>query len=251
MNPSEYEMRVAERFRLRGYSVQCTPASDDYGVDVFATKGTERLAIQAKMYGSASRSVNRDVVMHLHGAKDYFGCTAAIIVTDDGLMDDATAVARKLHIEVLVLSADQMPVTTEGARPAPDKYAFDAIWQQHIMPLAGSVLHKSDGGSNTLIEVNRAGVKRRTSNDKLQFISIDIFKKAIAALLSNGEVSRDFINQMYPKRASSGILLILSQIPLFERVSSPLGLRLRAEAQDQLAAWGIEIGPPRRPHHKR
>src|SRR4051812_7647030 len=103
MTPSEYERRVAEHFRRRGYAVRTTPASNDYGVDVFATKGAERLAVQAKMYGDSARPVNRDVVLHLHGAKDFFDCTAAVIVTDGTLTDDAAAVARKLRIDVLTL----------------------------------------------------------------------------------------------------------------------------------------------------
>jgi hypothetical protein len=122
MTPSEYELRVAEYFRLRGYAVRCTPASNDYGVDAFAEKGMERLAVQAKMYGDGSRLVNRDVVMHLYGAKDYFDCTAAVIVTDGILMDDAAAVARKLRVEVLTLEPDQLPKPIAGTvTTAPDK----------------------------------------------------------------------------------------------------------------------------------
>jgi hypothetical protein len=43
---------------------------------------------------------------------------------------------------------------------------------------------------------------------------------------------------MYPRRASSGILLILSQVPLFEQVMNPLGLRLLPSAHEQLAQLG-------------
>ena len=67
------------------YIGKATSYSNDYGVDVFATKGKEKIAVQAKMYGGGTRKINRQMVMELHGAKDYFDCTKAIIGTD-GIM---------------------------------------------------------------------------------------------------------------------------------------------------------------------
>jgi hypothetical protein len=240
MTPSEYEMRVGEYFRRLGYAIRHTPASNDYGIDVFATKGTERLAVQAKMYGSSARRVNRDVVMHLHGAKDYFDCNRAVIVTDGIMMDDAAMVARKLGIDVLTLPPDQLPPSPAFSRIS-DKTVFDAIWEQHVMPLVGLVMRNSQGGSNTLLRVDWAGVERITENDRHQHLPIDIFRKVVAELLSRGEVSRDFINQLFLKRASSGIVLILSQVPIFECVSNPIRLKLRATAHQQLSDWGFPL----------
>ena len=40
-------------------------------------------------------------------------------------------------------------------------------------------------------------------------------------------ITRSEINDNYSKRASSGIVLILSQVPMFELVERPLALRLR------------------------
>lgn len=45
----EYEELVAAHFRSQGYSVALTPRSNDYGVDAFARKGNQKLALQAKM----------------------------------------------------------------------------------------------------------------------------------------------------------------------------------------------------------
>ena len=42
-----------------------------------------------------------------------------------------------------------------------------------------------------------------------------------------GEITRKEINDEYAKRASSGVVLILSQVPLFELVDKPLTLRLK------------------------
>jgi hypothetical protein len=236
MTPFQYEQHVAEHFRLQGYTVQSTALSNDYGVDVFADRGAERLAVQVKMYGKTSRRINRDVIMRLHGAKDYFDCTRAMLVTDGTLMDDAAAVAKKLLIEVLVFQPTELPVPpTRAMVPSADREAFDSLWERYVIPLAGLVLQNSRGGTNTILRVDWSGIERTTENGRTQHISIDIFKKAVAELLLRGCVRRDYINQMYPQRASSGILLILSQVPFFEMVEKPLSLKLRATA-------GAEIG---------
>ncbi len=58
MNTRQFEEYVCEHFRKQGYKADLTSFSGDCGVDVFATKGKEKLAIQAKMYGSSTRKIN-------------------------------------------------------------------------------------------------------------------------------------------------------------------------------------------------
>ena len=48
MRPNEYEHIVAEYFERKGYETKVSQYSNDYGVDVFAIKGKEKIAIQAK-----------------------------------------------------------------------------------------------------------------------------------------------------------------------------------------------------------
>ena len=151
MEPREFEELVRARFEARGYHAELTPATNDYGVDVIAVRGAERVAIQAKMYGGSSRKVNRHMVMELHGAKDYFDCTKAVLATDGQVLADAEEVAEKLGIEVLWIdtgkarqSSAEPPVssTQTGARP---KTAFDDIWREYVMPLQGSTLTRDTG----------------------------------------------------------------------------------------------------------
>lgn len=47
-------------------------------------------------------------------------------------------------------------------------------------------------------------------------------------LLRNGSITRRWIDDEYAKRASSGIVLILSQYPLFDYVPRPAGVRLKS-----------------------
>lgn len=44
MTPEEYEHYVAQSFKEMGYETVVTSFSNDYGVDVFAIKGDEKIA---------------------------------------------------------------------------------------------------------------------------------------------------------------------------------------------------------------
>lgn len=222
MTPTQFEESVCEYYRREGYDAKLTPSTGDYGVDIFATKKKQKLAIQVKMYGRSARKINRQAVMELHGAKDYFDCTDAVIATDGEVLPDALEVASKLNIEILYLRGNSI------AAPKRDNgkgiMSFDRIWERYIMPLQGKTLMKSDGESNVITKVDWSGVERLTSNGKKGKIKIEIFKYAVNRLLTERYITRDEINQNYTGRASSGIILILSQVPLFTLTKNPAGL---------------------------
>ena len=70
-----------------------------------------------------------------------------------------------------------------------------------------------------------SGVERITSKGNQGVIGIEIFRWTVEKLLADGHVTRDEINQNYAGRASSGVVLILSHVPHFERTQKPSGLR--------------------------
>ncbi len=98
--------------------------------------------------------------------------------------------------------------------------------ERHVMPLAGVTLTRPDGSSNTIVKVDWSGVERVTSNGERGRIKIEIFKWAVDRILRNGSVTRTEINDEYQGRASSGVVLILAQVPLFELSDQPLTLRI-------------------------
>jgi Holliday junction resolvase len=222
MNPKQFEELVCEQFRQKGYEAKTTSYSNDYGVDVFATKGKEKIAVQAKMYGSGTRKINRQMVMELHGAKDYFDCTKAVIATDGVLLPDAIEVARKLKIDIL--SIDASTVLTKPKKTSNDR-TFESIWEKYIIPLQGKTLTRDRGETNQIVKVNWSEVERITSNGNKGKIKVEIFKQAINKLLTDGSITRDYINQNYVGRASSGVILILSQVPFFQLSDRPTGLK--------------------------
>jgi hypothetical protein len=234
MTPIDYENMVAEYFRSQGYSVKTTQQSSDWGVDAIAEKGAEKIALQMKMYGDSPRKINRKMIMELHGAKDYFSCTKAIIISDGSLEQSASQVADKLGILFLPLSKESLAykdqnLVNNDLKKSEENIAqltFDHIWETYIQPLAGRNLIRPNGKNNTILEVDWSGLKRTTSSGRTQFIQIDIFKFAVRMILERGYVHRDEINEMHVDRASSGIILILEQVPMFAPTSRPSGLKL-------------------------
>lgn len=231
MTPKEYESFICERFSKDGYKAELTSYNNDYGIDIFAIKGQEKLGIQVKMFGNTTRKVNRQMIMELHGSKDFFNCTKAILVTDGQIIDNAKEVADKLGIEILIIEPnDNFLDNTQNIEVA----QFDNIWQNYVKPLEGKTLTRDNGKSNKILSVDWSGIERITSNGKKQRIKIEIFRLAINKLLNNGSITRDFINQEYKDRASSGVILILSQLPFFDYYYNPSRLVLNKEKYKKL-----------------
>lgn len=234
MTPQVYEQYVGSLYSEKGYKVTVSPLSNDWGIDVIAIKGKEKIGIQAKMYGDSNRNVNRRVIMELYGAAAYQDCTKAVLATDGNLLSDARQVASKLGIEIFYTShpavrnvakksASLLHAIKQNHKGIP---TFEEAWEKHVMPLKGKTLYNSRG-ANQIVNVDWSGIERITSNNKIGKIDIEGFRLAYNELLSKSYVSRDFINQQVDKRCSSGIVLILGEaLPFVQKETSPLGLRL-------------------------
>jgi len=228
ITPREFEQLVAEHYQNEGYETEITPYSGDYGVDIIAQKGEERIAIQAKMYGNSARKVNRETVMQLFGAMTYRQCNKAVIATDGTCMTDAIEVANRLGVEILYLNSTDIIVRQheelENEKVLPttnidDAIPFDEMWKRYIMPLSGRTI-TNDGLTNKIISVDWGGLKRMTSKGNIGKISIEEFQLAYELLVKNGSVERVLINQ-HAKRCSSGIVLVLSQVPFIGVQNKP------------------------------
>lgn len=236
MDPWAYQELVADELRSEGYAVEPRPSTNDWGVDLFATRGAERLAVQIKKYRGA-RLVNRQQIFELFGAARYFDCSGAIIATDGELRRDADRAAAKLRIRVLhldsrVREAPAKPDARVVPAPAlrPPGLDFESIWANHVMPLAGRTLTSDRGLTNRILDVDWGGVRRVSSTGARSRIPIEPFRWAIEMILEYGSVTRGEINDQYAGRASSGIELILAHVPFFEVSGRPSSIRLRDRA---------------------
>jgi restriction system protein len=236
MDPWTFQAHVAAELEREGYRTEPRPTTNDWGVDLFATRGDERMAVQVKKYRGA-RLVNRQQIFELYGASRYFDCTGAIVATDGELRRDAERAATKLGIRVMHVdsrvtgdkdnpSATRVIPAAAVRQPGLD---FETIWRDHVIPLAGQTLTGDRGLRNRIIEVNWGGVRRESSTGARSWIPIEPFRWAIETILEFGSVTRQEINEQYAGRASSGIQLILERVPFFEVAGRPSTIRLRAK----------------------
>ena len=236
MNPNQFEKFVADRYEKDGYKVEQTPCTGDYGVDVFAYKGKQKVAVQVKMYGDSTRKVNRQMIMELYGAMAYYDCTSAELALTGNILGDAQEVANKLGIKIVHIDSIVDKPTESVLKPEIHKLqnsvypSFYEMWGKYIVPLKGKELSDEKGTrKNKITDVDLGGIERITSTGKSGKIDIEIFKLTYNHLLENNSISRDEINQQYVKRASSGVVLIMSQVPFIElkKVNNKLTLSLK------------------------
>lgn len=229
MNPEEFENLVAEHYQTLGFATETTPTTSDFGVDIFATKTNEKIAIQVKMYDS--RTVNYKDVMYLFAASKLFSCSRSIMVSSGEVRTDAKEVADKLNVEIVEYFGSRR--TTQLASKSPklipqistnDHSKFSRIWKDYIVPLQGQEVRTVTGKSNIIKTVNWDGITRISSNGRPSPIGIEIFEWSYEQLLRRGELTRDEINQHYTNRGSAIIFAVLATLPFVDVTLKPATL---------------------------
>jgi restriction system protein len=208
----DYEHHVADVLASEGWQATVTPAVRDFGVDILAERDGIRLGVQAKMYGSG-RKVSGRMVQEFFGAAALADCDRSMIATNGRVLPEARSMADKLGIEVRHIEAKRDPIHDESSAGL----SFDEIWTQHLPGLIGQPLLRANGDRNEVVSVDGSALVRITSNGRTQPIEIEIFRWAIERLLAGHIVTRTEIDENSKARASSGILLILGSLPMFEQ----------------------------------
>lgn len=147
--------------------------------------------------------------------EDYIGA----LYTQKGYKVTVSPLSNDLGIDVIA-TKDNEKIGIQASM------SFDEAWEKYIFPLKDKILHNSHG-PNHIIEANWTGIERVTSKGRKGKIDIEGFRLAYNVLMKQGHITRNYINQQVDKRCSSGIVLILEQLPFVEKTQSPTGLRLK------------------------
>lgn len=100
MTWQEFEMLVAEAFRLRGYQARETGGSGpDGGVDVVLTKKSETFLVQCKHW--RAQRVGVEIVRELYGVMAAKGATGGFAVTSGRFSSDARSFAEGRNIQLI------------------------------------------------------------------------------------------------------------------------------------------------------
>jgi hypothetical protein len=118
-------------------------------------------------------------------------------------------------------------VAHEGAGVSEPGVDFEMVWSTYVVPLAGSTVTGRYGLENQIASVDDRGVTRVSRNGLTSRIPIEPFRWAIERVLSGATIERNEINEEFPHRYSSGVMLVLEQIEIFEPIGPPSAVRLR------------------------
>ena len=98
MSGVEFEEFVAAQLRTRGWSVANTASSGDYGVDLVATKGDTRMAVQCKRQ---AKPVGVAAVQQVVSGAAHHGCHQAVVVTNQAFTKAARQLASTHHCRLI------------------------------------------------------------------------------------------------------------------------------------------------------
>ena len=91
----DFEILLENLFRKKGYDVERTPDSGDFGADVIAQKREKKIAIQAKRY---ERKVSLGAIQEVRAAMDYYSCNKAIVITNSQFTEAAKKLAERTGV---------------------------------------------------------------------------------------------------------------------------------------------------------
>lgn len=94
----EFEAAIRVIYEKMGYMVTLTPATGDFGVDVIAEKGNEKLAIQAKRY---SGTVGIKAVQEAASGAFYYKANKAVVITNSFYTPKAKELANELGVDLI------------------------------------------------------------------------------------------------------------------------------------------------------
>lgn len=97
---------------------------------------------------------------------------------------------------------------------------INTIYDKCILNLKGKTLTNTQG-TNKIIEVNQDEVKRITINNKENRIKSQTIKEALRIVIEKKSVTRTEIYDTFLRRNSSGIVLILAEIPFIRSINKP------------------------------
>lgn len=98
MSGGRFEERLQLFFNDRGWHVQLTPASGDFGADLVGTDETgQRVVIQAKRYQDP---VGVHAIQEVLGGKAHYGATRALVITNSTFTANARTLAQGAQVEL-------------------------------------------------------------------------------------------------------------------------------------------------------
>lgn len=98
MKGTTFEDHLATILRAKGYSVQQTPTSGDYGADLILSANGFKIAVQAKRY---SDKVGIKAIQEVSSAKNYYGVDECWVITNNYFTEPAINLADSNDVKLI------------------------------------------------------------------------------------------------------------------------------------------------------
>lgn len=98
MSGVEFEDYLCSIFRKKGYQVNTTPKSNDYGADLILKKNGETTVVQAKRYKD---KVGVRAIQEVNAAIPYYKASKAIVITNSYFTPNAKSLAMANQIQLI------------------------------------------------------------------------------------------------------------------------------------------------------
>ncbi|WP_237150905.1 restriction endonuclease [Planococcus plakortidis] len=98
MTGREFEEYLRVLFRERGYQVQLTPATGDYGADLILSAKGQKVVVQAKRY---KKNVGLKAVQEISTAKNHFNADECWVVTNSHYTEPARKLAASNRVRLV------------------------------------------------------------------------------------------------------------------------------------------------------
>lgn len=97
MDGVAFERFVGEALEQRGWKVAYTRTSGDFGADIVAERGKDRMLVQCKRY---NHPVGLEAVQQVYAALAHYGGTRGVVVTNHRFTQAAKTLATSTHIDL-------------------------------------------------------------------------------------------------------------------------------------------------------
>ena len=97
MSGQDFELVLKKYFEKKGYRVETTPTSNDYGADLVLHKGGIKTVVQAKRY---KNSVGNSAVQEIVAAKAYYKAKKCLVITNSYFTKNAKNLAQVNGVEL-------------------------------------------------------------------------------------------------------------------------------------------------------
>ncbi len=98
--PYDFEAFIGELYKKRGYDVEGTNYSGDFGADVIVLKGDVKTVIQVKRYHENNTVGVKDINQVL-GAKSYYNADKATVITTSDFSKPGIELSKRTNVELI------------------------------------------------------------------------------------------------------------------------------------------------------